>query len=96
MLNRAIVGSTYTAQRVSWPNQDFSGASLSGVLIDDEGTESDITGTLTPVDGETGLFDWVYSAADVTTAGYYFVQFTADYGAEGLQKTLRTTWKVED
>lgn len=94
MLNRAVQGSTHTAQRVSWAGQDFTGATLSGILIATGGVERAITGDLTVVG--TGLFDWTYSAEDVEDAGYFFVQFTADYGEDGVQSTLRTTWKVEE
>lgn len=95
MLNRAVKGSTQIVQRISWPGQVFSGATITGVLIGAGGVERAITGTLVAVSGETGLFDWTYSDADVAEAGYFFVQFTANYGSGVLGKTLRTTWKVE-
>jgi hypothetical protein len=43
---------------------------------------------------EAGLFSWVYSTADVATAGAYHVQFVATFGAAN-DKTLAELWEVE-
>lgn len=98
-LNRAIEGSRYTGQQLTWTQQDgtaqdLTGATMSGVIVAEDGTERAITGALTLVTPASGIFNWAYSAVDVGTVGRFMVQFKADYGS-GYDLTFQEEWIVE-
>ena len=99
-LSNAVQGATHTAQQITWADADgdplnLTGATVTARILDlATGTARAATGTMEVIDAPAGLFSWVYSAADVTTAGAFNVQFTATYGASS-DKTLVELWEVE-
>ena len=104
-LSNAVAGARHTSQRITWTDGDgdplnLIGATLTGrIKSQDGGAAAAITGTLTIVDGEAGIFDWAYGATDVATAGAYHVQFVATYGAAPnttTDKTIIESWVVEE
>jgi hypothetical protein len=99
-LSNAVQGATHTAQQITWVDGDGDPLNLTGATITarikdlDTGEARAATGTLSVLDAEAGLFSWVYSTADVATAGAYHVQFVATFGAAN-DKTLAELWEVE-
>ena len=99
-LSNAVQGATHTAQQVTWVDVDGDPLNLTGATITarikdlDTGTARAATGTMEVVTAEAGLFSWVYSSADVATAGAFNVQFVATFGAAN-DKTLAELWEVE-
>jgi hypothetical protein len=100
-LANVVQGATHTPQRITWSDSDGTAVNLTGATITASrrniatGTTTAVTGTLALVTAESGIFDWTYSAADVATAGEYYVQFTATYGDSSIERTLQTAWVVE-
>jgi hypothetical protein len=98
-LSNAVEGATHTAQQITWVDGDGDPLNLTGATITarikdlDTGEARAATGTM-EVDAEAGLFSWVYSTADVATAGAFNVQFVATFGAAN-DKTLAELWEVE-
>jgi hypothetical protein len=99
-LPNAVVGATYIPATITWTDEDGTAINLAGATLTGtieswlDGSQREITGTLTVTNAANGVFQWDYSAGDVLTAGMYFVQFTADFGGE-LHRSSRTSWKVE-
>ena len=99
-LSNAVEGARHTAQRIVWADGDGDPLNLTGATITarikdlDTGAARAATGTMEVVTAEAGLFSWVYSSADVATAGAYHVQFVATFGAAN-DKSLAELWEVE-
>ena len=99
-LSNAVQGATHTAQQINWVDGDgdplnLTGATVTARILDlATGTARAATGTMEVIDAPAGLFSWVYSAADVTTAGAFNVQFVATFGATS-DKSLAELWEVE-
>lgn len=75
--------------------EDLDGATLSGTITREDGTERPIAGTLSPVEGEAGVFVWDYVPADVAEAGDFEVRITAAFTAPPTPaKTFAAPWKV--
>lgn len=98
MLQKGIVGATYSGQRITWtesPDGDvhvLTGATITGRLEDANGVARAIQGTLVVVDGVNGAFTWDYHANDLV-AGTYKVQFKAAFGGE-YDLTFHEEWTV--
>ncbi len=73
---------------------DLTGAVLYAIKWDADNVESSITGTLTISNAAAGIFTWATSAADVATAGTYYVQFGAKYPTGTYEISYRTQWRV--
>ena len=74
--------------------EDLTGATLSG-YIQDGTTTTAITGDLAVTDGESGVFRWDFSEADVDHVGKLRVQFVATFGSgQTPAKTFVTEWLV--
>lgn len=99
-LANAVTGGLRPSQTITWTRDDgtaenLTGATITGVIIDDAGDSRAIAGDLTISDAESGIFVWAYDADDVETAGRYLVQFTATFGSQpSPAKTRREPWLV--
>lgn len=96
----AVQYSTKRVPTITWKDQDgnpidLTNATLVGV-IDRDGTQALITGTLTVTSASAGQFTWTYSAADVAQDGDWFVQFYARYSADTSKPEIsyKTRWRV--
>jgi hypothetical protein len=84
---------------ITWKDEDgaavnLTGATLTGI-IERDGVQTSITGTLALVTAASGIFSWTFSAADVGQAGNWFAQFRAKYAADSLSEiSYRTQFKV--
>ena len=99
-LPRAIEGARHTGMVVTWTQedgseQDLTGATITGEIVDKDGNSTAITGTLVATSPASGIFNWAYSAADVGTVGRFLVQFKADYGGSLYDLTFPEVWDVE-
>lgn len=101
-LPRTIKGSRYTGLQITWTQeisgsaQDLTASTLTGVIRDEDGNSTAITGTLALSDAANGVFQWSFSAADVATAGRYEVQFKATYGSGLYDVSFPERWVVEE
>lgn len=94
-------GSTHTPVDIAWTRatdgapQDLTGATLTGLIIGQNGTTRLITGTLVALAPTTsGIVRWFLSAPDVATIGIYLIRITATY-ADGLSDaTYSDAWQV--
>jgi len=104
-LAAAVKGARYIAQQVTWTDEDGTAVDLTGVTLTGYkrsktgGAAVAIDGSLTPdADQVTnkGVFAWAYGAVDVSTVGQFNVQFIATYVGGLKEKTLITTWTVNE
>ena len=99
-LANAVQAARHTAQRIVWADSDgdplnLTGATVTARLLDlSTGTARAVTGTLTVLEAEAGVFSWAYGTEDVATAGQFNVQFVATFGSTN-DKTLAELWEVE-
>jgi len=100
-LSSAVQGATHTAQRITWKDgegdlQDLTGATITATKRDRRTSAATaVTGAMAVVAPATGgIFTWTYSAADVLTAGDFYVQFIATYGDTTKDKTIIEPWTV--
>ncbi len=87
------------SQTITWTDDggtaiNLTNAVLYGVMWDKDNAERSITGTLALVTAASGIFSWTYSAADVATAGTYYVQFGAKYSDGTYEISYRMQWHV--
>lgn len=78
-----VQGARAPAQPIQWLKDDttaldLTGATLSGVIWR-AGAVTPITGALTLLEPETGIFRWDFSADDVAVVGYHAVEFVATW-----------------
>lgn len=99
-LASAVATATRPSQVITWTDDsgaalNLTGATITGKIRDRAKTVRSITGTLNVTDAVGGIFTWVYSAADVATAGEFTVQFTAAFGsAPTPARTIVDKWFV--
>jgi plastocyanin len=99
-LQAAIEGATHTGQTVTWQGMDgtahdLTGATLSGTIRDEDGTERAIDGTLTIISPTQGTFTWAYGTNDIAEAGHFEVQFRATYPDGKYDLSFIEPWRVE-
>lgn len=101
-LASAVKGARHTGQQITWLRQDdtavnLTGTTLTGRLRDRKtGVARAIDGTLTLVTPASGIFNWVYGALDVGTAGMFDVQVTATYADTLKEISFLSEWWVEE
>ncbi len=98
-LANAVQYARKRAQVITWTDEDgnaidLTGATLRGIKVAEDGTETSITGTLALVTAASGVFSWTYSEADVATPGDYMAQFVAVYGDHLPEISYRHSWRV--
>ena len=87
------------SQRITWEDEDGNpidgtGSTITGI-IERNGVQSAITGTLVWATAASGIYDWSYSVADIAEHGTFFVQFRAKYASDGKSEiSYRTQWRV--
>src|SRR3990167_5076484 len=94
-------GIQYSRKRtvtLTWEDEDGNsingtGSTITGI-VERNGVQSAITGTLTWATAASGIFDWVRSAADIAQAGTFFVQFRAKYSDGHSEISYRHKWSV--
>lgn len=98
----AVAGATLTAQTITWTDDDgtaknLAGATITGRIVPQaSGAARAATGVMALVGGgTTGQFTWTYSAADVATAGKFYVQFKATIGAV-YDLSKKVEWVVRE
>lgn len=98
----AVQGALRPSQIVTWLRsddspEDLTGATLTGTIRNSAGVVRAITGTLSVTTAASGIFTWAYSAADVTSAGNFTVQFSAAFGSSPTPaRTLMAKWVVHE
>jgi hypothetical protein len=105
-LAAAIKGRTRPGQRITLQRRgggvvDLSAATtITGIIqAKDTGASRAIAGTLAVASGElptAGLIDWDYAAADVATAGYFWVQLTVTFTGGAQESCFIINWEVAD
>lgn len=85
-------------QTITWHDDDgaaidLTGATITGI-IERNGIQTAITGTLALSVAASGIFTWAYSAADIAQAGTFFVQFRAKYSDHLSEISYRMQWTV--
>jgi hypothetical protein len=100
-LQAAIEGATHTGQTITWQQSDgttphdLTGATLSGTIRDEEGTERAIDGTMMVTVPAEGTFTWAYGTNDIAEAGHFEVQFKATYPDGKYDLSFIEMWRVE-
>lgn len=100
MLPDRVKGGLRPSQSIQWKREDgtaedLTGAILTGTITDAKNVERPIAGTLSVVDGPSGMFRWDFAVGDVAEAGNFDVRFTATFGtAPTIAKTFASVWKV--
>lgn len=80
----AVKGATYRPVSITWnPVLDLTGATLTGIIEDENGRQRNIEGSLGITSPATdGVFTWDFHANDVANAGPHLVKFTATFSGE--------------
>lgn len=99
---RAVQGATYRPRRITWTDDagapvDLTNKTISAKMSVDGATWRTVTGSLLPVSPfTTGLFDWDFSTADLSTAGVWAVQFSAiDNATSEVERTYLAMLTIE-
>jgi len=101
-LQKAIRGSRFRGQSITWSYEDGTSPDLSSATLTGRKRNlatnlvTDITGTLEVDEAISHRFSWTYSAADVGVAGTFEIQFSAMYPDTREDKTYIAYWEVLD
>lgn len=97
-LQPAVQNDRHTGQTITWyagtAKKPLTNATITGKIINGDGTATAIAGALSVTDGPNGLFTWAYAAADTATVGKYTVQFTATYSDTLSDSSFEMPWEV--
>jgi hypothetical protein len=98
-LAKAVQYARKRSQTITWKDEDGAAINLTGAvltgIIERDGVQTAITGTLALSVAASGIFTWAYSAADVAVPGTFYVWFRAKYASDSLSEiSYRTEWKV--
>lgn len=76
--------------------EDLTGATLSGIIRDRYSENLiDIVGSLTLIDGPSGVFRWDFDVLDVANDGDYSVEFMATWTTgRSPAKTFAANWTI--
>lgn len=97
----AVQGGKRPSPLLTWTDLDgdaldLTGATITGTITNEHGESRAITGALTVVTADEGVFRWDYSTADVATKGTFNVQFSAAFGVSPTpSKTFNEQWRVK-
>ncbi len=97
----AVQGGKRPSPLLTWTDLDgdaldLTGATITGTITNEHGESRAITGALTVVTADEGVFRWDYSTADVATKGTFVVQFAASFGSNPTPAvTFAEKWKVK-
>lgn len=102
-LANAVQGALRPSQEITWLRdgsggpEDLTGATLTGWISPHKcDPPVAITGTLTVIDAQAGIFRWDYASADLSIPGTHLVQITAAFGAGATPaRTFLTEWTVQ-
>lgn len=97
----AVQGALRPSQLITWLDEDDNPLALTGATITAkikrDGIWVSSTGSFVLTDPANGVFRWDYSAADVATAGGFYVQFNAAFGSSPTPaKTYIARWRVHE